>query len=87
MKFLSYASEEYWRLYRALPPEVHRQADKQFELFGRNPFHPSLHLKSVGGMWSARINKSTRALAYRERRIFYWFWIGTHTDYERFLGR
>jgi len=87
VKFVSYASSEFWRLYRALPPDIQARADKQFDLFQQNPFHPSLHLKPVGQLWSARINRNVRALAYRERNIFYWFWIGPHADYERLLER
>ena len=35
--------EQHWKLYRALPIEVQRQADKQFALCRENPFHPCLH--------------------------------------------
>ncbi len=87
MKLVSYASDEFWKLYGTLPLDVRRQADKQFELFSQNPFHPSLHLKPVGQVWSVRVNQTFRALAYWESRIFYWFWIGSHQDYERLLGR
>lgn len=87
MAFVSYASDEFWELYRALPPDVRKQADKQFELFLRNPLHPSLHLKRAGRMWSARVNQAYRVLAYREGRVFYWFWIGSHEAYERMLAR
>jgi hypothetical protein len=53
----------------------------------RTRFIPLCILKPVGHLWSARVNKTVRALAYREGRIFYWFWIGPHEDYERLLGR
>ena len=85
MNFVSHASEEYWKLYRALPIEVQRQADKQFAIFRENPFHPSLHLKPVGQLWSARVNQNVRVVAYRQEHIFYWFWIGDHDEYERLL--
>ena len=87
MKLVSYASSEFWSLYRALPVDVQARADKQFALFQQNPFHPSLRLKPVGQLWSARINRNVRALAYREGNIFNWFWIGPHTAYERLIGR
>jgi hypothetical protein len=87
VKFVSHASEEFWELYRALPAAVRKQADKRFELFGQDPFHRSLQLKPVGQLWSARVSKSFRALAYREGRTFYWFWIGSHEDYERIVSR
>ncbi len=86
-QLLSHASEEFWKLYYALPAEVQEQADKQFALFRENPFHPSLRLKQKGEVWSARVSRSCRALAYREGNVFYWFWIGGHDDYEEVLRR
>jgi hypothetical protein len=60
--------------------------DKQFSLFGKDPTHPSLHLKPVGELWSVRI-KAYRALAVQEGDIFHWFWIGSHGEYERLIDR
>jgi hypothetical protein len=87
MPFTSYASESFWNCYDALPDEITKQADKQYTLFSANPEHRSLRLKPVGGLWSVRITKSYRALARRRGDAFYWFWIGTHADYEKILGR
>lgn len=87
MTFSSYASEEFWKFYGALPVTVQRRADKQFALFRRDPFHPSLRLKQTGELWSVRVSRSYRALAHRQRNAFYWFWIGSHEDYEHFLRR
>ena len=61
--------------------------NKQFELFRKDPTHPSLHLKPVGGLWSVRINDAYRALAVREGDVFYWFWVGPHDQYERLINR
>jgi len=66
VNFSSYASGEFWEAYRRLPAEVQRAADKQFALFQQNPSHPSLHLKSIGLVWSARVTRAYRALAFRE---------------------
>ena len=87
MKLRSHASEEFWKFHGELPAEIQLQADKQFELFQKNPFHPSLHLKQAGSVWSVRINRSCRALAYREGADFYWFWIGSHDEYAQMLRR
>jgi hypothetical protein len=87
MTFHSRASEEFWDLYKRIPRNAQRAADKQFELFRKDPTHPSLHLKPVGGLWSARINDAYRALAVREDDIFYWFWVGPHDQYERLIDR
>lgn len=84
--FESYASDDFWQLYRELPESIRKAADKQFALFLRDPSHPSLQLKPVGVLWSARVTEAYRALAVREERRFYWFWIGTHDEYERMIG-
>jgi len=85
VNFSSYASDEFWEAYRRLPAEVQRAADKQFALFQQNPAHPSLRLKSIGPVWSARVSRAYRALAFREGDTFYWFWIGRHDDYEKLI--
>ena len=83
----SFASERFWQLYRELPAEVRRLADKQYELFREDPFHPSLHLKQVGEVWTVRIGRSHRAIGYREGDAFYWGWIGSHEAYNKLLRR
>jgi hypothetical protein len=87
MTFHSRASEEFWDLYKRIPRNAQRAADKQFDLFRKDPTHPSLHLKPVGGLWSARINDAYRALAVREDDVFYWFWVGPHDQYGRLINR
>ncbi|MGH9433840.1 MAG: hypothetical protein ACRD3T_20105 [Terriglobia bacterium] len=86
MKFISHASPEFWTLYDRLPPEVQEQALKQYELFAGDPLHPSLRLKPVGLFWSVRISRRYRALAARNGDQFYWFWIGSHADYDRLIA-
>jgi len=75
----------FWLAYDKLPPEIRRQADKQYALFESNPLHPSLYLKAVGPFWSVRISGSYRALAIRKGDVFNWFWIGPHDKYEELL--
>jgi hypothetical protein len=72
MTFRSFASERFWQLYSDLPREVQQLADKQYELFRGDPFHPSLHLKQVGETWTARIGRSHRVIGYRDGDAFYW---------------
>ena len=86
MNFTSHAPPEFWALYSNLPEPVQEQASKQYELFAQNPFHPSLHLKPVGPFWSVRISGSYRALAVRRGDKFFWFWIGSHGNYERLIS-
>jgi hypothetical protein len=45
-----------------------------------------LRFKKVGRFWSARVGGSYRAVAVEGVDGFIWFWIGTHTDYEKLLS-
>ena len=71
----------------ALPPEVQRLALKNFRLWLRAPFHPSIHFKKVGKYWSARVGSDYRALALVVGDQAEWFWIGPHSEYDRLIGR
>lgn len=66
----------------ALPPDIQAQARKQFRLWVEDPWHPSLHFKRVGEFWSARVDRSHRALAVEADGHFIWFYIGGHDGYE-----
>jgi hypothetical protein len=76
---------EFWDRYHGLPEDIQRRADKLFNLFVANPQHPSLQLKPVGELWSARVTDAYRALAIRDEKVFIWFWIGSHDEYMRLL--
>jgi len=62
-----------------LPREIQELADKQYELFREDPFHPSLQVKQVGEMWTVRVGRSHRAITCRDADAFYWVWIGSTT--------
>jgi mRNA-degrading endonuclease RelE of RelBE toxin-antitoxin system len=77
------ATASFWRSYEELPEAVRRLADKNFALLKDDPRHPSLQLKKVGELWSARIGGNYRALALETGEGLTWIWIGTHADYDR----
>lgn len=87
MTYKSVASERFWQLYAQLPKEIQKLADKQHELFEQNPFHPSLQLKQVGEIWTARVGLYYRVIGYREGNLFRWGWIGPHGTYNKILRR
>ncbi|MGV1846739.1 ParE family toxin-like protein [Rhizobium sp. L74/93] len=64
---------------------MQKVADQNFELLKTSPMHPSLHFKKVGNLWSARVGLSWRALAAQDGQTIIWFWIGSHTDYDKLL--
>ena len=78
----------FWQMYAALPPDVRRQANKQFKLLKTSPQHPSLQLKRIGGrdgVWSVRVTQDYRAVAIEVEVGLQWFWIGTHAEYIRII--
>jgi len=81
-----FTTPRFWKAYDALPDEVQKLADKNFELLKDDPDHPSLHLKKVGRFWSVRVGRSYRALAAEYDDGFLWFWIGTHAEYDNLIG-
>jgi hypothetical protein len=80
----SYALPSFWKCYNRLPEHVRKLADKNFTLFGENPLHPSLGFKKKGGVHTAEVGRRYRAIARERNGDFYWFWIGTHEDYNHF---
>jgi hypothetical protein len=52
--------------------------------FKANPRHPSLGFGKKGRVYSAEIGRSYRALARERNGEYYWFWIGSHEEYNRF---
>jgi hypothetical protein len=80
-----YTAASFWRAYRALPAEVRAAADKSFALLLTDPRHPSLRLKRIGRLWSARVTLDYRAVARPDGEDLVWFWIGSHADYDRLL--
>ncbi|MBM7049866.1 MULTISPECIES: type II toxin-antitoxin system RelE/ParE family toxin [Rhizobium] len=80
-----HAAPPFWQAYEKLPKHVRELADRNFELLKSNPKHPSLHFKQVGRFWSARVGISWRALAVADGDDLIWFWIGSHTEYDKLL--
>jgi hypothetical protein len=81
-----FASLAFWECYEKLPATVREQADRCFELLKANPLHPSLHFKAIGKYRSVRVGLDYRALAVEIRDGLVWFWIGSHSDYDKMLG-
>lgn len=85
----AYTVQSYWDTYKTLPVEIQNQADRKYELWKLNPFHPSLQFKCVNSkenIWSVRINMNYRALAAKDGKDIIWYWIGDHNKYEQLLS-
>jgi hypothetical protein len=84
------ATKRFWECFDGLPPDIRRRAKKSFATWRENPRHPALHFKRVGAtqpVYSVRVTRGWRALGVLEGDTLVWFWIGSHTDYERLITR
>jgi hypothetical protein len=81
-----FTSPPFWDYYEQLPASIRDQANRCFELLKANPRHPSLHLKRIDKYHSVRIGLHYRALAIEIPDGLLWFWIGTHSDYDKITG-
>jgi len=82
----SRTARQFWRLFSDLPSDVQREAQNAYRLFQANPAHPGLHFKKLQGeedIYSARIGLDYRALAVMKKNRIVWYWIGSHSDYDR----
>lgn len=74
----------------ALPVDVQEQAERVYTLWRSEPYHPSLQFKLVSrqqSIYSVRIGIGYRALGLREDDHIFWFWIGSHAEYDELLKR
>jgi len=83
----SSTTPDFWKSYSCLSPEVRERARKSYQVWKKNPRHPSLCFKKVGQIWSIRVDAAFRAVALLEGDTFFWFWIGDHDEYERLIGK
>jgi hypothetical protein len=84
----SRATRQFWRLFVDLPVDVQRDAKRAYRLFQNNPAHPGLHFKKLdgeAGIYSVRIGLDYRALAVMKKDRIVWYWIGSHSEYDRLV--
>ncbi|WP_422110786.1 hypothetical protein [Candidatus Synechococcus calcipolaris] len=91
---MHYATRRFWQCYNGLPEGVQRIADECYGLLKRDPSHPSLHFKTLGHFkklgrkyWSVRVGLRYRALGVEVENGISWFWIGTHAEYDKLIGK
>lgn len=83
-------------LFVALPAQYRRAATATFRMFIQNPQHPALRVHTLaptktGQHWpgsiSVSISMKYRAIYAVRNGVNVWYWIGTHADYDTFIGR
>ncbi|GAB4139497.1 MAG: hypothetical protein Tsb009_08470 [Planctomycetaceae bacterium] len=89
-------TKEYKDLLENLPSQIRELADDHFQLFLSNPNHPSLRLHKLenshmpshrDGSYSVSITMRYRAIFVIDDDTNVWYWVGSHTDYNKFTGR
>jgi hypothetical protein len=73
-------------MYSRLPIHVQSQARRAYQLFRQDPSHPGLNFKKVNeenNVYSARVGLGYRVLGQIEGSEIVWFWIGSHSDYDK----
>ena len=84
----SRTTRQFWRLFSDLPLDAQQGAKRAFRLFQSNPAHPGLQFKKLEGeddIYSARIGLDYRALAVMKKDRIVWYWIGSHSEYDRLV--
>jgi len=83
---ISKADPRFWRLYHSLPNQIKFAAKNAFLRFQTNPDHPSLNFKPLRGdrdFYSVRVGLKYRAVGERKGGTIRWFWIGSHSDFDK----
>ena len=84
----SRTTRQFWRLFSELPFDAQQNAKRVYRLFQSNPAHPGLQFKKLEGednVYSARIGLDYRALAVMKKDRIVWYWIGSHSEYDRLV--
>jgi len=85
----SETTNKFWKYYNTLPEEIRKKAKRAYSYFELDPWHPSLHFKRIHSslpIYSVRISKDYRAVGLLKKDIVIWFWIGSHSDYNKLLN-
>jgi hypothetical protein len=74
--------------FEKLPDRIKRTARKNYKIWKKNSLHPSLDFKRVGNKYDAysvRVGIGWRTLGIKENETIIWFWIGSHSDYDKLI--
>jgi hypothetical protein len=84
----SRTTTEFRKLFANLPKQVQEHTRAAYRQFKKDPSYPSLRFKKVHPelpIYSARINKSYRAVGQLDGDTVIWFWVGSHAEYNSLL--
>jgi hypothetical protein len=82
-------TDDFLDCFKRLPQTVREQARKAYRLWRDNPSHPGLHFKRIHStqpLYSVRVSLGWRVVGLLENDAMTWFWIGSHTEYDRLIA-
>ncbi len=86
----SKTTEKFRKCFIGLPKNVQNEAIKTFKLWKANPFAKNLKFKKIHGsndIYSVRIGINWRSIGVKEEDEITWFWIGSHSDYDKLIKK
>jgi len=84
----SHLTKDFRTCFRKLPERIQRLARENYKLWKADPYHRSLDFKRVNkkfSTYSVRIGMGWRAVGFKKDNIVVWFWIGSHSKYDRLI--
>lgn len=81
-------TKEFHKLFARLPRNIQEQAKAAYRRFKVDPYYPGLHFECIDSqesIYSVRIGIHYRAVGIWEGDTIYWFFIGSHEDYNHLL--
>ena len=87
---ISHTTERFRELYGNLPKQIRKQTMQAYSQFKSDPYYPGLHFKRIHSsrpIYSVRITKNYRAVGVQQNNEIIWFWIGSHSDYNKLMNQ
>lgn len=85
----SFVNDDFWKYLSRLPENIQEAAKEAYKKWQHDPFYPSLFFKCISkknAIYSIRVGKNYRALGKKKGNSVYWFWIGSHEDYNKIIS-
>lgn len=85
----SVTTERFREAYEKLPEHIQERARKIYATWKKDLNHPALHFKQIHStkpIYSIRITLAYRAIGVKEGNTLIWFWIGSHSDYNKLVA-
>ena len=86
----SHQSSTFIKSFNLLPERIKNLARKNYKIWQENNYHPSLNFKEIRentNIYSVRIGIGWRAIGYLENDVIIWFWIGSHSEYDKIIEK